>query len=420
MADQEPEVREIIIIRRRGGDGEDGHHGGAWKIAFADFMTAMMAFFLVLWIVNSTSKETRASVARYFNPVKLADTTPARKGLQDPREGDFDAAASQSGRTQSKTEETQDPKPTRETSEDHRADAKGDQAKADGRNDAESRATTLETRLFEEPQTVLAEIVAAGLAQEAGRAGPEAATPAIDAPYRDPFAAVEPVLTPRPTTAAPTPRGATTKPPPAEAAEAKAHRQPTAPPAEARKDAEPGKPATATTKENAAKESAAKEATPSPQAAAAAKALEGEIAAALAAELGRPDAPAISVRADADGLLISLTDRLDFTMFAVGSGTPHHRTVLAVEKIAKVLQARPGKVIVRGHTDARPFRKGTSDNWRLSSTRAQAAFFMLQRGGLGEDRLERVEGHGARSLRNLADPLAPENRRVEILLRSAP
>src|SRR3954454_25358811 len=91
MSDDEP--TEIVIIRRRHGGDEERHHGGVWKIAFADFMTAMMAFFLVLWIVNSTSKETRSSVARYFNPIKLADTTPARKGLNDPKDSDFDAAA---------------------------------------------------------------------------------------------------------------------------------------------------------------------------------------------------------------------------------------------------------------------------------------------------------------------------------------
>ena len=91
MSDIEP--AEIVIVRRRAHAGEEGHHGGVWKIAFADFMTAMMAFFLVLWIVNSTSKETRSSVARYFNPVKLAETSPARKGLQDPKEADFDASA---------------------------------------------------------------------------------------------------------------------------------------------------------------------------------------------------------------------------------------------------------------------------------------------------------------------------------------
>src|SRR3954468_24537731 len=91
MQHEVPEMEMIII--KRGHPHEEHPHGGAWKVAFADFMTAMMAFFLVLWIVNSTSKETRSSVARYFNPIKLADTTPPRKGLNDPKDSDFDAAA---------------------------------------------------------------------------------------------------------------------------------------------------------------------------------------------------------------------------------------------------------------------------------------------------------------------------------------
>src|SRR5271154_5954720 len=71
---------EIIIIKRHGGHEEE-HHGGAWKIAFADFMTAMMAFFLVLWIINATDKDTKTVIARYFNPVKLEDPAKARKGI---------------------------------------------------------------------------------------------------------------------------------------------------------------------------------------------------------------------------------------------------------------------------------------------------------------------------------------------------
>lgn len=90
---QPEQSHEIVIVRRRRGDDHDDHHGGVWKVAFADFMTAMMAFFLVLWIVNSTTKQTRSSLARYFNPIRLSDTTPARKGLNDPREVDFDASA---------------------------------------------------------------------------------------------------------------------------------------------------------------------------------------------------------------------------------------------------------------------------------------------------------------------------------------
>ncbi len=53
----------IIIIKKGGGHG--GHHGGAWKVAYADFVTAMMALFIVLWLLNS-SKEIQKAVGGYF------------------------------------------------------------------------------------------------------------------------------------------------------------------------------------------------------------------------------------------------------------------------------------------------------------------------------------------------------------------
>ena len=56
---------EIIIVRRRH-DGEHEAHGGAWKIAYADFMTAMMAFFLVMWLINAANEETKAAVASHY------------------------------------------------------------------------------------------------------------------------------------------------------------------------------------------------------------------------------------------------------------------------------------------------------------------------------------------------------------------
>ena len=77
---------EIIIIKR-GGEEHEGHHGGAWKIAFADFMTAMMALFLVLWLVNAANEETKKAVASYFNPVKLVDRNQSKKGLDDQKGG---------------------------------------------------------------------------------------------------------------------------------------------------------------------------------------------------------------------------------------------------------------------------------------------------------------------------------------------
>jgi chemotaxis protein MotB len=55
--------RPIIIIKKKAGHG--GHHGGAWKVAYADFVTAMMALFIVLWLLN-TNKPVREAVAGYF------------------------------------------------------------------------------------------------------------------------------------------------------------------------------------------------------------------------------------------------------------------------------------------------------------------------------------------------------------------
>src|SRR5271169_6112274 len=53
----------IIVIKKKGGHG--GHHGGAWKVAYADFVTAMMALFIVLWLLN-TSKQVQEAVGGYF------------------------------------------------------------------------------------------------------------------------------------------------------------------------------------------------------------------------------------------------------------------------------------------------------------------------------------------------------------------
>ncbi|AGT11309.1 flagellar motor protein MotB [Paracoccus aminophilus] len=57
-----------IIIKRITVSGEGGHHGGAWKVAYADFVTAMMAFFLLMWLLNATTEKQRKGLADYFNP----------------------------------------------------------------------------------------------------------------------------------------------------------------------------------------------------------------------------------------------------------------------------------------------------------------------------------------------------------------
>ncbi|MEA9729653.1 flagellar motor protein MotB [Xanthomonas campestris pv. campestris] len=80
------EGKSTVIIRRVKKVQGSGHHGGAWKVAFADFVTAMMAFFLVLWLMAATTKEQRAAISEYFrNPSPLSGKSPAPSpGMNGP------------------------------------------------------------------------------------------------------------------------------------------------------------------------------------------------------------------------------------------------------------------------------------------------------------------------------------------------
>jgi chemotaxis protein MotB len=77
---------EPLIIVRRPRRKKHGHHGGAWKVAYADFVTAMMAFFLVMWLIGVGTKQQRAAIAEYFkNPSMVAgNATMAPPGKVGP------------------------------------------------------------------------------------------------------------------------------------------------------------------------------------------------------------------------------------------------------------------------------------------------------------------------------------------------
>ncbi len=169
---------EIIIVKKvQGGGG--GHHGGAWKIAYADFVTAMMAFFLVMWLVNAANEDTKASVASYFNPIKLTDQQPSEKGVKkagETAEGEKTSAASKSEGDE-------------KTTGDGRADGQQETSTAG------EQSENSEADYFENPYAVLAEIVMdAGEESnisEKGDGGAQSSGSATGASggeaYRDPF-----------------------------------------------------------------------------------------------------------------------------------------------------------------------------------------------------------------------------------------
>ena len=75
------DAKPITIIKREE-IIEGGHHGGAWKVAYADFVTAMMAFFLLMWLLNATTEAQRRGLADYFSP--SASVTTSRSGTGHP------------------------------------------------------------------------------------------------------------------------------------------------------------------------------------------------------------------------------------------------------------------------------------------------------------------------------------------------
>lgn len=404
--------QEIVIVRRND-DGEDVVKGGAWKIAHADFMTAMMAFFLVMWLISLTDEETRSGVANYFNPVKLAESTPNKKGLDDPQNVPPD----------NETDNTKDGK------------EKGSGEGTGGKSHQLRKPRFKEGALFQDPYAVLAKIADEAEANPHDTLGADVTPGESEVPglkageaFRDPFdplywqvAPIEELKTDAPSkpgTAVPAPSKAIM-----DAVAALSQKSPTG----GRSDSKTP-PRTSPSNESQDMQSNSLTSDAAPQdsnvgsnAATAAdmKAaeLKREILRAVQPSKDASPQPHIEVRRTGAGTLISLTDDFDFTMFAVGSAEPHSKVVRAMTEIAKILQSRSGKIVIRGHTDARPFRSANYDNWRLSHARAQMALYMLVRGGLSEGRIVRVEGHADRDPKVSSDPNADQNRRVEILLQ---
>ena len=385
MSDASHPANQILIVRRNY-DGEEAHHGGVWKIAFADFMTAMMAFFLVMWLTNASDDATKKKIAQYFNPIKLNSTSPEKLGLDN---GENTPSAPSSNAVTGEVKDGGNPneKPMSGT-------ATGGEEQA----------------LFRDPYAVLAEIAAeGGSGTDSGTTGvPDGSgLPGLNGgeAYRDPFDPTSWQLQPNAAQKAADGTPMT----PSEFKE---------PPAEpvTRTVAEVVKPATPPVPDSAA--------TPAAAATEAAQAAMKSDAAALKAEIQKTiqavapgAAPNLDVSAGKDGITISLADSVTSGMFEVGSAKPTPEAVKMVEAIAKLLSERKGEVVIRGHTDSRPYAGVEYDNWRLSAARAQFAYYMLVHGGLDQNRVQSIEGVADRDPKDAAHPDSAVNRRIEILLK---
>jgi chemotaxis protein MotB len=403
-------AQEIIIIKR-GGDEEDGHHGGAWKIAFADFMTAMMALFLVLWLINAANEETKKAVASYFNPVKLVDRNRSVKGIDDakgvqgteapaPNEQFPEDTVEKPSADKAANSDTQffaDPFATLDEIAEGQAPSEFDfSEEKGGRNGSEAINNVAGGDVFIDPfspnfwnEEVRQSIDSGKILGESdaeGQAEMFAETGASDS-VMDGGAGADAAMK-----------------------AAKAGQDMTMETAsiagEMPKPAPEFEPESAVAKQ------------PDAGMELAAASMQEEIGRKLAEVLGEDSVLSreLTVVPAGKEILISLTDAFDISMYKVGSALPSRDLVVALEKIGGVLAEQTGGIRIRGHTDARPFLSRDYDNWRLSSARAQSAYYMLLRGGLNETRVREISGFADRQLFDTENPLSPKNRRIEVLV----
>ncbi|WP_319411804.1 MotB family protein [uncultured Cohaesibacter sp.] len=522
MSDQEhANDKELIIIRRRYDYDADRHHGGVWKIAHADFMTAMMAFFMVMWLISSTDEAAKKHIARYFNPVKLSAMTAFPKGLEDPdpKEQKIGTEAtppktklpdhSSSDEASSRTAMTAS---SGETGSGGMAGSVGDR---DGGTETRRLPSFTEAEIFSDPYGVLDRIVMndRAFSEQAKNEATSAQTAdQISDPIqgqiqgqggaamRDPFAPLSWQLNPlslEDKTIAEDASSANfsivgqnngdirsqeineagtelkmaatmdaNMDAPEDTALTMAFESAANAGAQARAAAEALKQDEHQQQglqgESPQEDQKALTQVPAPVALALAKladnaveadkaqmtglkaseadkttsaALNAALNEALAAQVnafkqilgaalnedpkptvGQTMGKEITVTTSGDDILINVSDSANYGMFAIGSSEPTAQSIILLERIAKSLKSLKGDIIIRGHTDGRPFRSGKSDNWYLSTARAHMARFMLIRGGLDENRLLRVEGYADRALKHPDNPQADDNRRIEILV----
>ena len=371
------------IVLKREEVVEGGHHGGAWKVAYADFVTAMMAFFLLMWLLNATSEEQRRGLADYFAPANVfgkstSGTGQPFGGKTLNSEGEL---ASDSGAIRVE----RGPVPVRLDIEDEDGEA----------------PLTPNAR---DPGAPPAETAARAAEPEAREVGTDEARPDLAA------AAAAAGATPTEAdTALAAAAQATPPPPPVPASEAAPQPEAEAvpPPSLGERLAEAALRAEQHWRERARFERAAAELR--------AIVRDDPDLADLSRQLVIEQVP--------EGLRIQMLDADRQPMFASGKAVLIDRARLLVQKVAQVAARLPNGLSVSGHTDASPFRGGNGErgNWELSADRANAVRRVLLEGGVTEARLHSVTGHADRSPLLPAEPFAAANRRVSItLLRQAP
>lgn len=325
-------TNQPIIIKKVEGEGGGGHHGGGWKVAYADFMTAMMAFFLLLWILAASDEEALRGLADYFTP-SLSQSGGKGQGMLD---GQIIAPNGEMGGSNSPDGNTRLPS-----------------------FGQENPLAVFDSRLRDQATDVIVEYETKedGTMVETAASGKE---------------------------------GTTDKEFDGTAAEEAAERQ--------------------ALEEQYLAEVKQREADMAR--------LEDEVRQHIQENVQLQDLGE-NLRFDrtSEGLLVQIMDNDGRSMFASGSARIDSRTRDLIRVIGDAIADMKNDIVITGHTDAVPFTNSVGySNWELSADRANATRRVLIDTGVSPTRIKRISGLASTEPLNIADPKAPENRRISVLM----
>ena len=373
-------VNELIFIKRVKKKAHVHAHGGAWKIAYADFVTAMMAFFLLMWLLNATTEDQRTAISNYFAPASVSKSTSGAGGVLGGRTLDSEGTMTSNSSSPGLILGIRVP----------------EFGSADGNADEEF---TEEDGAFFQRGPVAAH-------EYEGATGSHMGT--LDAHDFE--------------------QGGGSHLGTVEKNDAKNAKGKHLARADKKSgpDAKPGTSNIAGAKQGASGATASRRADDASynqrQFAQREQRRLDNTATALKKLFSqdpklRPYKDNLKVEQIGAGLRIQLLDNHKTAMFPLGSAEMMDRTNEMMAKIAESIKKLPNKIAIVGHTDATPYRAGSGySNWELSTDRAHASRRALIAAGLPEERLATVTGKAATDPLNKADAEAPSNRRISILL----
>ncbi len=369
----------IIKKIKKGGHGAP--HGGAWKVAYADFVTAMMAFFLLLWLLNATTEEQKMGISNYFDPTAISRSARSGSGGVLGGTSITVPGALKSATSPPMISSPLVARPANDPSKD--TNPEGEEAQR-GIGDAQAGERGSDAKQFIQRGTEMRRPAGqAGQPGEPGSPGDQAGLGRAGSSGTD------------------------------QGQVGQQSDQQGNPGQQSTGQGNPGQLSQAQLDKMLADREDQKLREAAEQVK---QAIQDRIDLKSVAEN-------VKLEITPEGLRIQLIDQDQKSMFPLGSANMQDSARKLMEEVEKIIAPLPNKITISGHTDSTPFKGGVGgySNWELSADRANASRRVLVANGVSDTRLQLVVGKADKDPLMPNDPAASQNRRISVVvLREQP